>query len=347
LEKEKNLLERGDCDEFISYLSVRTCKMKITHRKIKTNAINMHTAEVGAGLPVVFLHGFPELWYSWRHQLPAVAAAGFHAVAPDLRGFGETDAPPEIEDYSMKNRIADIIGLLDALKAKKCVLVGHDWGANLAWACAELHPERVASLVNLSVPYKQRSDEPPSVALTQRSRNRFSLFQIPGVAEAELEKSPKNSLRRFYYALSGDAPPSLIKYLYTQTSAPTSVLEGMPDPDKLPPWLTESDLDYYAKEYSRTGFHGALSLYRTMDKDWDELPQIGTTEIKQPTLFMGGKKDPPVTFGKFDPMISAVPRLRKIIFMENCGHWIQQERAAEVNEALLDFLRRETKAEAS
>jgi pimeloyl-ACP methyl ester carboxylesterase len=327
--------------------SDRTDLVKITHRKIKTNAITMHIAEAGAGFPVVFLHGFTELWYSWRHQLPAVAAAGFHAVAPDLRGFGETDAPPEMEDYSMKDRIADITGLLEVLNAKTCVLIGHDWGANLAWACAELYPERIAALVILSVPYKQRSDEPPSVALAKFSRNRFSLFQEPGVAEAELEKDPKNSLRRFYYALSGDAPPGLIKYLYTQTSAPTSVLEGMPDPEKLPAWLTESDLDYYAKEYSRTGFRGALNLYRNMDKDWDELPQIGMTEVTQPTLFMGGKKDPPVMFGKFDPMISAVPKLRKIIFMESCGHWIQQERAAEVNEALLDFLRCETKAEAS
>jgi pimeloyl-ACP methyl ester carboxylesterase len=131
--------------------SDRTDLAKITHRKIKTNAISMHVAEMGAGFPVVFLHGFPELWYSWRHQLPAVAAAEFHAVAADLRGFGETDAPPEIEDYSMKNRMADITGLLDALNARQCVLVGHDWGANLAWACAELYPEPAVAAGSLPV----------------------------------------------------------------------------------------------------------------------------------------------------------------------------------------------------
>jgi pimeloyl-ACP methyl ester carboxylesterase len=319
--------------------------MEITHRKINANGINLHVAEIGQGLPVVFLHGFPELWYSWRYQLPAVAAAGFHAVAPDLRGFGETDAPPEIEDYSMKKRIADVVGLLDALNARECTLVGHDHGANLAWACAQLYPERIASLIILSIPYKQRSDEPPSVALAKFPGNQFSAFQKPGVAEAELERDPRDALRRFFYALSGDAPPELVKSFFTPKPAPVGVLDGMPDPATLPAWLTESDLDYYAQEFSRTGFRGPLNLYRTMDMDWHELPQIGTTKVIQPTLFIGGKREGAILFGQFDPMISAVPRLRKIIFLEKCGHWIQQEYATEVNEAVLDFLKRETKAE--
>jgi pimeloyl-ACP methyl ester carboxylesterase len=320
--------------------------VKITHRTIRTNGINMHIAEAGAGFPVVFLHGFPELWYSWRHQLPAIAAAGFHAIAPDLRGFGETDAPPDIASYSMKHRVADVIGLLDVLNAKQCALVGHDWGANLAWACAQLAPERVATLFILSVPYKARGDEPPNVVIAKFSGDKFSFnsyFQKVGVAEAELDQDPKESLRRFYYALSGDAPSDLVNYLFTQKPATAGVLEGMPNLKQLPAWLTEADLDEFAQAYSRTGFRSPLNLYRTMDQDWQELPQLGVGKLVQPTVFMGGKIDPPILFGQFDPMIAAVPKLRKIIFVESAGHWIQQERAAEVNNVLLDFLRRELK----
>lgn len=322
----------------------------ITHRKIKTNGINMHIAEAGAGFPVVFLHGFPELWYSWRHQLPASAEAGFYAVAPDLRGYGATDAPPDIESYSMKNFTADVVGLLDALNIEKCALVGHDWGANIAWACVQLYPERFTSYAALSVPYKERTDISPSDLIAKFAGKHFSFhsyFQTPGVAETELENDVENSLRRFYYALSGDAPQGTVKYLFTQKAAGAGVLEGMPEPKRLPVWLTESDVDYYATEYSRTGFRGALNLYRNMDRDWQELPQIGATVVNQPTLFMGGKSDPPVVFGKFDPMIAAVPNLRKIIFLQNCGHWIQQECAAEVNQELIEFLKDETGTEKS
>ncbi|MEZ4864929.1 MAG: alpha/beta hydrolase [Caldilineaceae bacterium] len=280
--------------------------MKIIHHTFKTNGIHMHITEAGTGYPVLFLHGFPELWYSWRHQLPAVAAAGFHAVAPDLRGFGNTDAPSDIASYSMKNRVADVIGLLDVLQADQCVLVGHDWGANLAWACAQLAPERIASLFILSVPYKERGDEPPSTLIAQFAGNHFSFnsyFQKPGVAEAELER----------------------------------------DPNELPAWLTEADLDEFARAYRRTGFRGPLNLYRTMDRDWYELPQLGVGKLMQPTVFMGGKVDPPVLFGQFDPMIAAVPKLRKVIFDKSAGHWLQQERAAEVNDELVGFLQRELK----
>ncbi|MCE7982487.1 MAG: alpha/beta hydrolase [Caldilinea sp. CFX5] len=318
--------------------------MPIRHRTIRTNGINMHIAEAGTGYPVVMLHGFPELWYSWRQQLPAVAEAGFHAVAPDLRGFGDTDAPPDSASYAMKERVADVIGLLDALHANHCVLVGHDWGANLAWACAQLFPQRIAALFILSVPYKAREDEPPSAVVARFAGDKFSFsgyFQRPGVAEVEFERDPKASLRRFYYALSGDAPPGLVAYLFTQKPATAGVLEGMPDPQPLPAWLTEADLDVFAQAYRRTGFRSPLNLYRTMDQDWQELPQLGVGKLVQPTVFMGGKLDPPVLFGQFDPMIAAVPKLRKIIFVESAGHWLQQERAAAVNEELLDFLRRE------
>lgn len=313
---------------------------EITHRYIRTNGIRMHIAEAGRGFPVVMLHGFPELWYSWRHQLPALAAAGFQAVAPDLRGYGETDAPADVTRYSMKELTADVAGLLDALGAERCVLVGHDWGANVAWAFAELYPKRVAALAALSIPYHERSAELPTVGITKFAGNHFnffSYFQTPGVAERELERDVRDSLRRFFYALSGEAPSSLVRYLFTQKPGDEGVLEGMPEPPKMPTWLSERDLDVYASAFRRTGFSGALDWYRNADRNWRELPQVGTSMVPQPTLFIGGKKDAAVVFGQFDPMIAAVPDLRRIVFLPDCGHWVQQERAKVVNAELIAF----------
>lgn len=315
---------------------------EITHRSIRTNGISMHIAEAGRGFPVVMLHGFPELWYSWRHQLPALAAAGFHAVAPDLRGYGDTDVPADVARYSMKELTADVAGLLDALGAERCVLVGHDWGANVAWAFAELYPSRVAALVALSVPYHRRSAEPPTVGIAKFSGehfNFFSYFQAPGVAERELERDVRDSLRRFFHALSGEAPSGLVRYLFTQKPGGAGALDGMPEPPRLPPWLSEHDLDVYAAAFRRTGFGGALAWYRNADRNWRELPRLGASTLPQPTLFMGGRKDPAVVFGQFDPMIAAVPELRRIVFLPGCGHWVQQERADEVNAELIAFAR--------
>lgn len=300
----------------------------------------MHIAEAGKGRPVVLLHGFPELWYSWRHQLPVLASAGFHAVAPDMRGYGQTDAPPEIASYSMRNLTADVIGLFDVLKIEKSILVGHDWGANVAWACAELYPERVASLVALSVPYRPRSPLSPTEMNEKFAQGVFSFvryFQQPGVAEGELEKEVRDALLRFYYSLSGDAPPDLVPYLFTKKPADAGVLDGMPKPEKLPSWLSETDLDYYTKEFSRTGFRGALNWYRNLDRNWRELPELGTGKITQPALFIGGERDSAVRFANLDDMKMHVPNLRKVLILPGCGHWTQQERPAEVNQELLAF----------
>jgi pimeloyl-ACP methyl ester carboxylesterase len=291
----------------------------------------------------VLVHGVPELWYSWRHQLPALAAAGYHAVAPDVRGYGDSDAPDSIEAYSMGNLTADVVGLLDDAGAEQAVLVGHDWGASTTWACAELFPDRISAVVALSVPYHPRPSIPPTQGLRQFNPDTFNFalyFQQPGVAEAELEPDVARSMRLFMYALSGDAPPDLVPYLFTQKPASQGVLDGMPDPDQLPPWLSQADLDVYVQAFSKTGFHGALGPYRNMDRDWADLPQVGTAGVNQPTLFIGGRRDSAVMFGSFDPMEAAVPNLRKIVLLPKCGHWTQQERPDEVNAELLDFLPR-------
>jgi pimeloyl-ACP methyl ester carboxylesterase len=237
---------------------------------------------------------------------------------------------------------ADVVGLLDALGAETAVLVGHDWGANIAWACAELFPERVAGLVALSVPYRPRQPAPPSEVL-----RRFVLGGAPaspyplGVTEAELEADPRRSMRLFMYALSGDAPPDLVPRLFKERAPSGRVLDSMPEPDELPGWLGDADLNEYARAYARTGFRGPLGVYRNQDRDWHEHPEIGTAGVRQPALFVGGRRDPAVLFGKLEPMETAVPNLRRIVLLPDCGHWTQQERPGDVNDELLDFLRRE------
>jgi pimeloyl-ACP methyl ester carboxylesterase len=312
---------------------------RITHRRIQTNGIGMHIAEAGTGPLVVLVHGFPELWYSWRHQLPVLAGAGYHAVAPDLRGYGESDISEADGTYGVSNLAADLIGLLDAADAAQAVLVGHDWGANISWACAELYPERIAAVVALSVPYKPRSPMPPSEVLRRFAPDRVNPSLYPlGVTEAELEADVRRSLRRFMYALSGDAPTDLVPYLFTQKPASAGVLDSMPEPDNLLSWLTDADLNQYAEAYARTGFWGALGVYRNQDRDWEEHVAIGTTGVSQPALFIGGRRDPAVLFGTFEPMETAVPNLRRIVLLPNCGHWTQQERPLDVNSELVEFL---------
>ncbi|MCB0166601.1 MAG: alpha/beta hydrolase [Anaerolineae bacterium] len=316
----------------------------ITHRNIQTNGISMHIAEAGHGHPVILIHGFPELWYTWRHQLPALAQAGYHAVAPDLRGYGATERPDATQSYSTLTMAADIVGLLDALGAEKGVVVGHDIGAHVAWLVAELYPQRVSAVVALSVAWQPRPPLPPSQLVKRMAQGKFSMFQYflqPGLAEAELEADVRRSLRLFLYSLSGDAPPELVSYLFTGKPAELKLLDDMHDFDSLPPWLTEADLDYYASTYQRTGFSGALNFYRNKDRDWTELGQKAIAPILQPTLFIGGTDDCSVKFSNLAPMTETLPNLREVVLLPGCGHWVQEERSEAVSTALIEFLQQE------
>jgi pimeloyl-ACP methyl ester carboxylesterase len=313
----------------------------VVHRQIEANGISIHLAEAGDGPLVLLVHGVPELWYSWRLQLESLAAAGYHVVAADLRGCGQTDAPLGVESYSMLNLVSDVVGLLDALGQERAVLVGHDWGTQIAYRCAELHPSRVSALVALSVPYAPRAPEPPSVTIERFARNAFSMvryFQQPGLAEAELEADPQRTFRLFLYVLSGDGPAGLVEHLY-RTKAPDSrLLDGIPEPTLPLTWLTAADVDYYATEYGRTGFTGALNRYRNLDRDWEELTVADGTRIEQPTLFVGGSRDGAVLFGNLEPMQRSLPNLRGVEVLAGCGHWVQQERASHVNALIRSFL---------
>ncbi|WNG41551.1 alpha/beta hydrolase [Archangium violaceum] len=311
----------------------------ITHRTVKTNGIHLNIAEAGEGPLVLLLHGWPESWYSWRHQLPVLAAAGYHAVAPDVRGYGRSDKPQAIEAYSMKNLLADYVGLLDALGEKTAVVVGHDWGAAMAWNSAALYPDRYRAVVGMSVPHLGRSPMPPTQLFKAMFGEKWVYilyFQEPGVAEAEFEADIPRTMRTILAGAPGFDSEALVARAKKKGD---KFLTGLDTPGPLPAWLTEEDLAYFVRELTGSGFRGGLNRYRNMDRDWEELPELATARIEQPALFIIGEKDPGRAFSPVEQMKPLVPNLKDVLVLPDAGHWIQQERAAEVNAALLAFLK--------
>jgi pimeloyl-ACP methyl ester carboxylesterase len=313
----------------------------ITHRTIQTNGINLHIAECGEGPLVLLAHGFPELWYSYRHQLPALAAAGYHAVAPDIRGYGDSDKPHEIEAYSMREITKDLLGVLDVLGEEHAVIVGHDWGAPMAWTSAALYPDRYRAVVGMSVPYFARGPVPPLQMMRAMFQNNFFYilyFQEPGVAEAEFESDVRRSLRLFTWAAAGEGRdnPGFATAMVGK-AAESRLFDGMPELTDLPPWITEEELDYYVEKFEKSGFRGPINRYRNMDRDWEEIPELADKKIEQPALFLAGDKDAVLTFTPVDPMKQLVPNL-KIVMIPGAGHWTQQEAPERVNDELITFL---------
>lgn len=314
--------------------------MPLAHRFLDANGIRHHVVEQGAGPLVLMLHGWPEGWYSWRHQLAAVADAGYRAVAPGVRGYGQTDAPAEVARYGMRDMVADAAGLVEALGEESAVIVGHDWGAAIAWHCALLRPDRFRAIAALSIPLPTRSPVPPMAVFRKRFQGQFFYmlyFQEPGVGEAELEADVRRSLRLIYFAASGDARPGPG---FFGKPAGARLLDGMVDPPVLPPWLTEEDLDVYAADFARTGFRGGLNKYRAMDRDWEDLADLADAKVEIPALFIAGERDMSMMRPTaIEDMKKRVPDLRAAIVLPGEGHWIQQEAPAQTNEALLAFLR--------
>lgn len=314
-----------------------------SHRFVKTNGITMHVAEQGQGPLVVLCHGFPESWYSWRHQLPALAAAGYHVVAPDQRGYGQTDRPEAIEAYNIFLLTGDIVGLVQALGREKAVIVGHDWGAPVAWHCALLRPDIFHAVALLSVPYLRRSwsDIRPTEGMKHVAGEAqfYQLyFQEPGRAEAELEADVRKTMLMFLYAASGDPPPEKRWRFLFGTSE--KFLDSGTLPDALPAWLTEQDLVFFTREFERTGFRGGLNWYRNLDRMWQLAGFLSGAKLRQPSLFVAGEADAVIAMYRtaFDALEETMPNLRKKVLLPGAGHWIQQERPAEVNELLLEFL---------
>jgi pimeloyl-ACP methyl ester carboxylesterase len=312
---------------------------EVTHRILKTNGIHLHIAEAGQGPLVLLLHGFPESWYVWRHQLQALADAGYHAVAPDVRGYGRSDKPDALEAYSLKHLVADFVGLLDALGERTAVVVGHDWGSAMAWTCAALHPERFRAVVGMSVPHLGRTPLPPTQLFQKAFPGQWFYilyFQPPGVAEAELEADVSRTLR---VLLAGDPGFDPSSPAARARKPGDGLLHGVRVPTTLPDWLTAEDLEFFVREFERNGFRGGLNRYRNMDRDWEELPELATLQIKQPALFLVGEKDPGRAFAPEEPMKHLVPGLRELRVLPGAGHWIGQEQPEVVNAALLGFLK--------
>jgi pimeloyl-ACP methyl ester carboxylesterase len=323
--------------------------MEIKHRFIQTNGIRMHIAEAGQGSPVILCHGFPESWYSWRHQLDALAEAGFHAVAPDQRGYGQTDKPQAIEQYTLLHLVGDLVGLLDALGAATAVVVGHDWGAPVAWHAALLRPDRFRAVVGLSVPYVPRGASRPTTVMPQTQDAIFYqlYFQEPGAAEAEFDRDPRATIRRILFFASGDAPrraerpPGGGEVGMVRRGG--GLLSDRDAPAALPSWLSDGDIDFYAGEFARSGFRGGLNWYRNIDRNWELLAAWTGAKVKVPALYVAGDRDLVLGFRGMDRLLRAlkefVPDLRQSIILPGCGHWTQQERPAEVNAAMLEFLK--------
>jgi pimeloyl-ACP methyl ester carboxylesterase len=313
---------------------------EIKHSVINTNGIRMRVAEQGEGPLVVLCHGWPELWYSWRHQLPALAAAGFRVVAPDMRGYGQTDAPSDVHAYSLLHLVGDMVGLVAALKESEAIIVGHDWGAPVAWTSALFRPDIFRAVAGMSVPYDLRSAAPPIETLRKRGRDNFYYvyFQKPGVAEAEFERDPAATIRRIMYSGSGDMQD---KQLFSGLLPPGGgFLDTTLDPERLPSWLTEADLAVFVHEYQRTGFRGGLNWYRNIDPNWELMAPWQDATIQQPALFVAGAGDGVIRgmSKAVDRLPMSVPGLKRKLIIEGAGHWIQQERPAEVNAALIEFL---------
>jgi pimeloyl-ACP methyl ester carboxylesterase len=292
--------------------------------QVPTNGITLSVRVVGEGPAVVLAHGFPELGYSWRHQVPALAAAGYRVIVPDMRGYGRSSHPADAEGYDVLNLGRDLIGLLDALGADEAVFVGHDWGAAVVWPIALAHPGRVRGVAGLSVPYLPPAPAAPLSILRRRLGDDFYIvwFQQPGVADAVLGRDVRRTL-------------SLIVGEHGFTAEVLAGPETVLPP--LPSWLSPADLDVYVTAFERTGFTGGLNYYRNIDRNW-ELSQSLPDRIDCPAMFLTGARDPVATFMPADRLSAAASDLRANIVLDGAGHWVQQERAADVNTALLTFL---------
>ena len=326
--------------------------IEVGHRPVETYDIRMHFAEAGAGPLVVLCHGFPECWYSWRHQLQALARAGFHAVAPDMRGYGRTDCPQAIEEYTLFHLVGDIVGLLDALGVERAVIAGHDWGAPVAWHAALWRPDRFRGVIGLSVPYRPRGSRRPTTVMPQTEAAVFYqlYFQTPGVAEAEFERDVRRFIRGVLFSLSGDMPrprnaegtPAIPLMVPRRGGFLPRRNSAFSYPATLPRWLNEADVDFFAAEFARTGFRGGLNWYRNIDRNWELLAPFAGAPVAVPALYIAGERDPVVRFPGMDRLIpdlaDFVPQLRGTIMLQDCGHWTQQERPVEVNAAMLEFL---------
>ena len=307
-------------------------------RSVTTNGVDLHVVEEGTGPPIILCHGFPELSYSWRHQLPALAAAGYRVLAPDQRGYGRSSKPAAIEDYDILHLTGDMLGLLDDIGEEKAIFVGHDWGSMVVWQLSLLAPERVAGVVGMSVPFLPRAPMPPVQLMRAAIGDGFFYivyFQEPGVADAELGRDARTTMRRMLAGVKVDPTAELDPSFMANDGR--GFVDRMPEPEALPDWLSEAELDHYATEFERTGFTGGINWYRNFDRNWELTPQLDGAKVQVPSMFIGGALDPVLMMSPPSVQEGWLTDHRGDVLVDDAGHWVQQEKPAEVNAALIDF----------
>jgi len=314
-------------------------------RHVSVGAITLRVALAGQGPLVLLVHGFPESWYSWRHQIKPLCQAGYQVAAVDVRGYGGSDKPPAVTDYDMQSLTADMHGLVQQLSTDgSAIIIGHDWGAPVAWNSALLYPKSFTAVAGLSVPHVPPGDvvgiDLFRKVFTEQGKFFYMVyFQDEGVAEAELEMDVEKSLRLFFTSIAGDAAADAWPH---NKAHGKPLLEGMREPNMPRPWFSFDDLDYYASQFAGSGFRGPLNRYRNFHRDSDFLKAGGKSEIHQPALFITGTHDPVCRMYPSGPIEAMMPYLRDLrnaVVLENCGHWTQQERPDEVNALLLEWLK--------
>jgi pimeloyl-ACP methyl ester carboxylesterase len=293
----------------------------VRKRMERANGIELSVTEEGSGPPLLLCHGFPELAHSWRHQIPVLAAAGYRVIAPDMRGFGGSSIPAEVQAYDVLNLSGDMCALLDELGEQDAIFVGHDWGAYLVWQLAVLHPQRVRAVAGLSVPFTPRAPAPPIPIMRRHLGDDFYIvwMQQPGVADEALSRNVRRTLT-------------------TSRQWTADWAEEEPGESRPPEWLPEEDLAVYVEAFERTGFTGGLNWYRNIDRNWELTEQVAERRVTQPALFLTGELDPVRRFQPAEAMDGWVTDLRASIVVPGAGHWVQQQAPEAVNEALGEFL---------
>ncbi len=317
----------------------------IVHHTVDLRGVRIHYAEAGQGPLVLFCHGFPECWYSWRAQIEAVAAAGYRVIAPDQRGYGQSSIPEPIDAYDLCHLTSDIVALVRHLDAGPATIVGHDWGSVVTFTAALLRPDLFPAVALISVPYLSRlwGGPRPTDGMRRMCGDDGMFYQLyfqePGIAEAEFEANPRDFLSRIFFAASGDAVKAQrpARMLFKRGER---FIDALPQPEKLPPWLSRDDLDYFTDQFAHSGFRGPVNWYRNIDRNAENLAFLAGRLIEQPSLFIAGEYDGVLRMypADYEMLAQTMPRLTKKVIVPGAGHWVQQERATEVNAALLEFL---------
>jgi pimeloyl-ACP methyl ester carboxylesterase len=312
-------------------------------RYVQSGEQSIRVAVTGSGPLVLMVHGWPESWYSWRHQMGPIADLGFTAAAIDVRGYGGSGKPYPIEAYDMESIVGDNQAVADALGGGKAILIGHDWGAPIVWNSALIDPDRFTAVAAMAIPHLGQGKAPfIDIARKLFTDNGLFFYQIriqdEGDVEAECEADVRDTLRKIYYSISGDAPPGTWPL---DKKHGDGLLHRLTNPEKFPAWLTDEDIDYYVKEFEGSGFRGPFNRYRNFQRDFAYLSKYADRKIEQPALFITGERDMATKMFGRDyeaKMREAVPGLQGHHIIPGCGHWTQQEKPAEVTALLSDWL---------